>query len=87
MITTTVYASYAKKYSKGLTETTFPKSSILNLEFVDLVAVVDLRTILNWSVKRLKKTMCRLLVIINELKLSQQNFKYFVNQRWQKALN
>lgn len=85
-----IYASYAKKNGQGLTETSFPKSRILSLEFADLVAVVGLRTILNGSAKTLKKRMCsinRLIVIIREHKLPQQNCKYFVNQRWQKALH
>lgn len=29
----------------------------------------------------------RLIVIISEYNVPQQNFKYFVNQRWQKALH
>lgn len=47
-----------KKYVQGLTETTLPKSSILDLEFADQVAVMGLRTILNGSAKRLKKRTC-----------------------------
>lgn len=53
---TRTYANYAKKHGQGLTETSFPKSSVLNLEFADVVMAVGLWTTLNESAERLKNS-------------------------------
>lgn len=49
MITTVLehIPTMLKKHGQGFIETSFPKSSVLNLEFADLVIAVGLWTTLN----------------------------------------